>query len=348
MLGGRQLALRRKLVVFAAQDAFPGHHVGPGPVDAVGLVGPVEIDHQAALGGLLDHFPVPAHHFLVLPVHEVDLDTGDAPVAVQRESVVEGVIPGGIVGMDPEPAADVPVLGVGEDFRHVQLRRGLRDVRIRLCVRAVPLPVDEHVGPAHLRGEVDVFLDGGHVHLDLAAPPVVPGAHAGLDPGRVLDGAGLVQGMNGFRFDEPAGVVGNHHQAPGGTDDIIEPDLDAFFVFLEVPPGLLFLPRDGGEVRFQGAGPAGGFADAQVEAGPVVHGSLRDGHIEVVIRFQQQGEAGNLAVRNGSQRRLGAPGLLGGAERTRVFRHPALRARRDGELGELPLDHPVAHAGDGI
>src|SRR5579863_1051235 len=103
---------------------------------------------------------------------------------------------------------------------YVDLRTGLGNVGEGRIITGLavgrgrcPARVDEHVGEAGSRGEVDVVLHGGRVHAGrkvgagrgISAPPV-PGRLAGFDPRGVADLRGRVEIENDVRLDEAAGL----------------------------------------------------------------------------------------------------------------------------------------------
>ena len=211
------------LVVFHTHDAFQGQQVGIGPAQAGLLGGAVEIDHQVVLGGLADPLGAEVDHFLVIPVHEIHLDAGDAPFFVEGQGFVEQAVQR--APFDPQEDLDVFAFGVGDDLGDVDFGDGLADVvRGGIGGARVPAAVHQHVFDVMGAGEVDIMLHRRRVHagrerhvLGEAPRPPVPSGLARLDPGRIGDGAGRVQVQDEvIVFDEPARRRRGHEDAPGG------------------------------------------------------------------------------------------------------------------------------------
>jgi len=76
-----------------------------------------------------------------------------------------------------------------------------------------PPPIHQHVGPAHVGREIDVFLVGCHVAIAVNAPPLVPCHDAGFDPSRVGHLAGCGEIGHNVRLDQGAGLP-THQQHP--------------------------------------------------------------------------------------------------------------------------------------
>ena len=220
-----------ELGVFRALHCFAGHDVGIRALKSVGDVCPVEVEHEPVVCGAFRHAAVPVDDLAVVAVHEVDLHAGDAPLRVERESFAERVVACRVRRIEPQPEPHAALLRVGYERRNVHLRSRFRYIRLWDVELAVPLPVDEHVGPPFGGGKVDVLLRGGHVHLDFAAPPVVPGGKAWPDPRRILYRAWRAEGAQHLGFDEASGVVRHHHHTPGGVEALVEAGLHAGVAF---------------------------------------------------------------------------------------------------------------------
>ena len=109
-----------QLQILLAHHAFAGHQVRIGAPQAVGLVCAVEVDHEMMRGGSFHHAVIEAHHPLVVAVHKVDLDAGDAPLLEERKGLVHVFVDRGPVR--PEPELDVLLFRVAQQLRHVDLR----------------------------------------------------------------------------------------------------------------------------------------------------------------------------------------------------------------------------------
>ena len=158
---------------------------------------------------------IPVHHVLVVAVHEVDLHAGDAPLLVEREGLLVGVV--AVQRRSSAARARAARLSRAAKRRTSSMSTAgltLRDVGVGLVELAVPLPVDQLIRPAHVGGELDVFLERGGVHLHVAGPPMVPGHHARLDPRGVRQFAGRGQIQDQVALDQPARLAANHQHAP--------------------------------------------------------------------------------------------------------------------------------------
>ena len=267
------------LVVLVAKHAFAGNQVGPGALRAGGLVGAVKIHQQMVRCGVLHGALVEVDHLLIVGVHEVDLDAGDAPLLVQRESHV--LLRGGVIPAEPEEHLHVAVFGVADDGGHVDIGGGPGDVGVGIHGVAIPGPIHDHVLPAHVGGKLGEVLHGGGVHAHfevgvgsvIAAPPAVPGGTAGLDPGSVFEGAGFAEVEDQIGFDEVAGAVADHERPPGRVAGRGRPHDDA---------GLGGARRMRGN---QGVGRAGG---GEVHAGPIGEIGLGDGQVSRLTNFNSK------------------------------------------------------------
>ena len=124
----------RPLGVLLAHHSFAGHQIRIGAAQPIGLEGSVVIDHEMMLGGLLHHAAIPVHHPLVVAVHEVDLDPGDAPFFKQRKRLVHVFVDRG--PMRPQPDADILLLGVAQQFGKIDCGVEVGDVcRIGIIAR---------------------------------------------------------------------------------------------------------------------------------------------------------------------------------------------------------------------
>ena len=76
------------LAVLGSQDSFVTEHVGIGAFDAPWLAGPVEVEHQMMLRGFTRNVIVEFDTVLVIAIDEVDLDSGHAPLLIERKSLL--------------------------------------------------------------------------------------------------------------------------------------------------------------------------------------------------------------------------------------------------------------------
>src|SRR5262249_9486867 len=150
--------------------ALPRHLVGPGPRLAGGLVGAVEVDHQPALGGVLEDGLVEVDHLPRLVVEEVDLEAGDAQVAEVHEEPAALVGVAVVPAVQPAPDADPALPGVLDEVAQL----GLAPVP--------PLALDHVVLEAQLAGQPRELPEPGRPAL--AAVEISPDRPAGPEPRR--------------------------------------------------------------------------------------------------------------------------------------------------------------------
>ncbi len=62
-------------VVFITQHTFPGDKIRPGTADTCWHVCTMTINQQMIFGSFLYQPVVKIYHFLVVPVHKINLDT---------------------------------------------------------------------------------------------------------------------------------------------------------------------------------------------------------------------------------------------------------------------------------
>ncbi len=117
----------RPLGVLLAHHSFAGDQIGIGAAQPIRLEGSVVIDHEMVLGGFLHYPAIPVHHPLIVAVHEVDLDPGDAPLLKQRKGLVHVFVDRGPVR--PKPDADILLLGVAQQFRNIDVGVEVGNVR---------------------------------------------------------------------------------------------------------------------------------------------------------------------------------------------------------------------------
>jgi hypothetical protein len=77
----------------------------------------VVIDHEVMLGGFLHHAAIPVDHPLIVAVHKIDLDPGDAPLFEKREGLVHVFVDRGPVR--PKPDANILFLRVAQQFGEI-------------------------------------------------------------------------------------------------------------------------------------------------------------------------------------------------------------------------------------
>ena len=333
-------------VVLGTEHAFLGEEVRPGAVEASGTVGAMQVEHQPVPGGAGHHAVEEGDHFLVVAVHEVDLDALDAHVAIPREDFVHARFQR--LPVRPHPDADAALARVFDHRGQVQLRYRAQDVGLRVVQAVaeaahVPAVVDQHVLQLQRRGVVDVALDRRGVHARVrhvrgqATRPPVPGGLAGADPGRVLDRGGRVEAGDQVGFDQRAGTVAEHQHAPGGQVAAVgdlgtrQAHRDAAFV------------QARRQARFHAQ--ASVAAAAQVQAGEPVQVRFGDGEAGVAVAGAA--DQRQLDQVHRPQLRGGEPvvlALVAGAEGAEV-EHPAGVVAREQEAGQVLLHHQVAARG---
>ena len=99
--------------------------------------------------------------------------------------IVERSKRGGEIEIFPDfQTGDVSdLLGRGKSFLAVwDEEKGLWSTNENDVQRIVDKEIWDHVEKLKNGREIDVFLDHRHLHLDLAAPPVIPGRNAWFYP----------------------------------------------------------------------------------------------------------------------------------------------------------------------
>ena len=157
-------------------------------------------------------------------MEEVDFNPGSTPLFVGGEQGFRADRRD-VFRIHPEDEFHAFGCGVGHEGGHVDVRQGL-DGGLRIAAfLIIPEPIDEHVGPAHLGGEVDEILVGLRVAAGVktvvlgpvgiaTGPPDVPSGDAGFDPRSVCNlgwrGQIAQHGGNG----EITGVAADDQRVP--------------------------------------------------------------------------------------------------------------------------------------
>ena len=182
-----RLGFHAPLTPFEASHPFRVDEVRPGARHGGGLLVTVKVNEHFALGRFAADFMIVVDQQLVTSLHEVDLNSFDAPFGKLFERRLKLIVER--LPDHPKNDADVFLLGIGSQFFHVDFGNDLEHVS-----QLVPAFVEDDVRNTVFRGEINVVLvslrvDAGFeiYAINVVGIPPVPGHLSRFDPGAVLD-----------------------------------------------------------------------------------------------------------------------------------------------------------------
>ena len=194
--------------------AFEIDDVGIGPLDSRRLEYAVQVEQQPVpcgrTGGIVDK----PDHLLVVPVHEIDLESLDAHFGIELAKLLH--LPGEREVAEPEDQPDAPLFAVLHQRRQIESGSRLQ----RRMVVAAPTVVQNEVAQTVAGCEIDVIFIGRLVdprrEIHAGKSPVVPPLPrglAGFDPRNIVEPAGRSELPDQIVVREP-GILPHDTERP--------------------------------------------------------------------------------------------------------------------------------------
>ena len=192
------------------------YDVRPCPVQSGRLVGAVEINEEVIFGSHLGSTPVEIHHRLVIPVHEIHLETLHSHLGIMTADILHVPVESQIAG--PEDDAHTALLSILAKHRDVNLRNHLH--KVGLLVHSPALIEDDildTVGGSKINVVfVGLVVDSGtEIHtIEIPVIPPVPGNLSRTHPAEISGRVSRSSKIPYKVIDSHLGIIGGNHNYP--------------------------------------------------------------------------------------------------------------------------------------
>ena len=154
------LGIRHFLI---ASDTLLGHEVRISTTPSCRTILVVNIYHKVMIGTFLNGMVKPSSPLLRTDLYEAKLDATDAPLLIERKYLVEFLVQGTLV--DINPYADALALGILTEFRHIEVTvlRHCQGRRRHLHLWSIPSRIEFDVLQASVHTEIHSLQGGLHI-----------------------------------------------------------------------------------------------------------------------------------------------------------------------------------------